>query len=1003
MAEINESDPLLSQDRKEAKKKRKTKIMSKTTPLASDHKVGLERFRGSSTKSWSSRFAPGGKISDDEMHTIMADFAEGDNYSQKTWSRRFVEGIFSKFKWYNPQRDDPQAPQLKEAWAYYEHVTLARKFSGAEVKTFERAEPGEIEETELYSPFRTPEAALNEWGIGIGLYFATLRVMAFIVLCAAALNLVNILYFSSPDYSGEGGHDGLYFTLKGTAICTNVEWVACTECEQSEWDRPASRERFASWTNPNDGSDVTFVKRNLCESPPLLQGLVSLGTFLFMITASFFLTLYQVKREVRLDEDKLTGTDYSIKISNPPPDALDPEEWRVFFEQFAEKQVTVCTIALNNDALLRALMNRRINRDKLRRLLPRDVDLDNEVELFDAIQKHIKERNSKKRTCFGIIFGCTLKPLLQLLNMFLPAETLKKKIDHWTQQAKKLQKKKYKATHVFITFETEEGQRAALTALSIGKMDVWLNNTCAVAPNVLFRGKLLKAEEPTEPSAVRWLDMNVSNFRKIIQRSVTFFLTLGLIALSGFLISRARSDISPMFFGVVVSVLNFIIPNICKLLMLFESHNTEGGRQTSIYVKITLFRWANTAILTRIITPFAATLGDTSNNLIPSINAIMWTEMLVAPMLRLADIIGNLKKHIFAPRARTQEEMNLYFLGTPYNLAERYTDFTKSIFLAYFYSALDPNAFFLCFGTLTMQYLVDKFCLMRIWSPAPFIGTGLAKFSRRYFLSAALVIFGIVSAYVWAHFPYDNICDAENPSNGFSGDYENVKFLNGTVGDLTVSQDDSVIFCDQTLFLRNGLEWPPTFPPLPSMQPDGKRWMGEDQERIVFWFGWTSFVVLIVYLFGTFGGVVIKLCMSLFRGTYEPSGKDQKIDFSSVAEIFGYVPQIKIRGFPFPCLACDIDDIDQQLIGWNDPNSPYDDWNLIFDLPHEGMKRKKRITENTRGKTYVNEHKDYTLENATVTRPTSQILAQGYEILPEPLPIYSIIKHWPPEWTRTTS
>ena len=35
--------------------------------------------------------------------------------------------------------------------------------------------------------------------------------------------------------------------------------------------------------------------------------------------------------------------------------------------------------------------------------------------------------------------------------------------------------------------------------------------------------------------------------------------------------------------------------------------------------------------------------------------------------------MGFLNKHILAPRAMTQEQMNLNFLGTPYNLGERYT------------------------------------------------------------------------------------------------------------------------------------------------------------------------------------------------------------------------------------------------------------------------------------------------------------------------------------------
>ena len=81
----------------------------------------------------------------------------------------------------------------------------------------------------------------------------------------------------------------------------------------------------------------------------------------------------------------------------------------------------------------------------------------------------------------------------------------------------------------------------------------------------------------------------------------------------------------------------------------------------------------NTAILTQIITPFTATISNGSKDVLPTINALLWSELCLAPFLRVLDIIGNLKKHILGPRARTQESMNLYFQGTPYNLGERYT------------------------------------------------------------------------------------------------------------------------------------------------------------------------------------------------------------------------------------------------------------------------------------------------------------------------------------------
>lgn len=132
--------------------------------------------------------------------------------------------------------------------------------------------------------------------------------------------------------------------------------------------------------------------------------------------------------------------------------------------------------------------------------------------------------------------------------------------------------------------------------------------------------------------------------------------------------------------------------------------------------------------------------------------------------------------------------------------------------------------------------------------------------------------------------------------------------------------------------------------------------------------------------------------LSWFRGVYVIDGQDQHIDFSANPGIFCYVPQIRWAGFPFPFLACDIDRIDQGLIGWNDPHRSYDHHNLMFDVPWEGMPRKKMINENTRAIKQIAAHEGFQ-ENSnrlSVKTKSGQVSAVR--------PIFSVISHYPPEW-----
>jgi len=242
-----------------------------------------------------------------------------------------------QFRWYNPRKDMPNAPSLSKAYAYYEHVSLPRHFSGegeaAHVQR--RAEPGEsTAQTELYSPFLAPSNVFIEWGIGVDLYFSTLRIVALILFIAGLIHLPNLLFYRN-DYSDarDDAMADLTWSLMGSAVCTTQEWVACLDCPSDLWNRPAEQKRFGVAQN-----GTILVKREACNFPELPQGIVSLVGLFFLSIAFFVTSRYLRAREVRFDEDKVTTTDYSIMVKNPPPDAKDPDEWRDFFSQFAEKQ-----------------------------------------------------------------------------------------------------------------------------------------------------------------------------------------------------------------------------------------------------------------------------------------------------------------------------------------------------------------------------------------------------------------------------------------------------------------------------------------------------------------------------------------------------------------------------------------------------------------------------------------------------------------------------------------
>jgi hypothetical protein len=122
---------------------------------------------------------------------------------------------------------------------------------------------------------------------------------------------------------------------------------------------------------------------------------------------------------------------------------------------------------------------------------------------------------------------------------------------------------------VYITFETEQGQRTAMEALNVSRTESLANTAIGLDPSALFRGKVLNVDEAPEPTAVRWLDLNYSSVSMAMRTSFTLIVTLGLVALSAFILHMCRTRVGTMLYAVILSTLNFVRNFIGRLIRLF--------------------------------------------------------------------------------------------------------------------------------------------------------------------------------------------------------------------------------------------------------------------------------------------------------------------------------------------------------------------------------------------------------------------------------------------------
>lgn len=830
---------------------------------------------------------------------------------------------------------------LKKAWAYFEHVTLPRYIckeddercnkallSRSRIKsyvwkqlkrrsehTMQRADPGEMHKfTKLYSPLYTPIERMGDFGLGTGLYFTSIRALIIMTFVLGLLNIPNMLYFSSDEYTGGGGADKVPWYLVGSAICTRTSWVPCPNCNiTGQWGD--NMDRIANTTTDDGKNVLIFALRNECDGAKIQLARINFVTIIVLVIGLVALGSYQQTWETRFNEGKETARDYSIVVKNPPESASDPDEWKLYFERTFRAKVALVTIGIDNDLLIRTLVQRR---EVLRRL---ELALDPGISLDVLSLAKISSKIEQKRNSWQWLFHLFVPGIPEMFG----------RLTVLTARVQGLAQQNYIVRHVFVTFEKVSTRQRILNEFALGNLAIygWMKSVTLNKGYLFFRGELLKVKQPDEAATIRWQDLNAKVGTRLLQLAFTNLIGLGGTALIAFLIT-VFFKVNYLFGAGFIALSNMLYAEFAKkITFMFESHFAEGDVQASIYVKVGLFRFVNTAIILTITTPFTSQLEV--DGLIPRVYAVFVAELILVPLARLIDFPGHFRRHVLAPRALTQDGMNLNFVGHPVELAERVTDLTKMVFLSFWYSAVFPGGLFFCSFVLFAKYYTDRFGLMRIWKRVLPVGNRIELFSRRYFFSTAVVAFATISAYSWSGFPYDNLCqNGGRVDPNYIGKWTLQTGESGTIVDASVTGKDSAFrYCLQNLLRVEG----PSFPAIPANQPQGGEWMTPEQENITNIYGWTS-VACIAFVAFTIVWGWSDVIAELFAQKTEHTVVSTKRTFHDVlthSSISTYTPEVKSNLFPYPLVACNTDDIDDEIYTWTDADHPHSYYDLTKD------------------------------------------------------------------------
>jgi hypothetical protein len=743
-----------------------------------------------------------------------------------------------------------------------------------------------------FDPFRTGPEALTEFGLGVAMYFQTLRLLCVVFFCCGLMNAQAISYYRSEAYSDKQLIDPISGKpvpgmLRGSAICTRND-VVCLDAECNAIDRA-----------------------NLCHMGQL-QAWFDLSMTIMLLILMGLVSVAQNKTSAQLDEGIQTAQDYSIIVDDPKEGDNDPAEWRDFFGQFGH--VTFVTIAKDNGPLLKAMAERRAVMREIIMIIgngtPSSEEDDDGVldttwdgmgfkdKIHQAEVPDAADPKAKRRALIASTGAFGMKKMEKWVAGLAKAnEKLQAALDINSVTP-------FKPSKVFITFETELAQRRCLKALTKGTITAALDlGKDKMDPAYIFHDNVLGVLEAPEPSEVFWEDVQVTFKTRVKQQTITFFITTLMVLGSVFACKMLQVGTGPAVAALWITITNMVIPIVLKGLVTgVEDHVSLNSQQLSLFLKLTFFRWMNTAIVTYLITNFDEFLTVLA---MKQVQAVIFADAVTTPILRTfnpSDLINHI---IIAPNAPTQEKMNQYFMGTPWMAAERYADMTKTLFLALFYSALFPAGLFLtCLG-FGFQFVVDKYSLLRSWRTPAALDDDITKISRGH-LVFGVYCHAVMTMVFYAEFPFDNVCLPE-------GDEQRLEWWRYRDAKAAYNVTTDVIYtnCDQTVTGRLfGIVFGA------DMTRDT---MYGKQARVVKIYAYLVLALTALLFIVFFGKGVIMGIYHLFHGKYKADTEANDDHFTD-CDIQAYIPIITHGSLAYPLIACDVRTFDEKYLDFSLPS-----------------------------------------------------------------------------------
>lgn len=355
--------------------------------------------------------------------------------------------------------------------------------------------------------------------------------------------------------------------------------------------------------------------------------------------------------------------------------------------------------------------------------------------------------------------------MLQRINRFMEhfglrpgTEKLEEQIEDLKKEITELMGKKYKPFKVYVVFNSEVSRKNCIYNTAVSERTVWRNSIGKNASSVLA-GFVLKIKNVQEPGDIIYEYSDVSRPKLYSALGASYALTTALLAISYAIIEFLSIHTGDVPVAMAVSLMNAALPQAVQFItFLCEIHYSGLDIQKSVLFKLLVARCVNSAMLLYMVTPYRETFSLES---LERVQNILLADAITTPIFRLMNPVDIGMRYVVAPlMSTTQAEYNKFWMGAKWNLAERYSDVLKSVFVGAFFAPVMPSGLFMTTFAILLTYVVDKYSLYHLWRKVPTMGPDLAYLARYFYFATVFCHLHIALVY-FANWPYRGVFESD--------------------------------------------------------------------------------------------------------------------------------------------------------------------------------------------------------------------------------------------------